>query len=192
MLGKFDEQGRFYEWNKDGSMETIQNRLDAEQIDATEVNAWLEACGGDLQASKLTEEQKYKAALYIQLMSDYEEAIRLHSTDNGWKPVVREERPECPEYGNIWMVPIDKGDYIALTWKTEQYNDTALNNAIQQAEEKIASTDYIITKTQEARLVGDPDPYDNFADIVAERKALRAKIAELKSYLSTNHARTDM
>lgn len=58
---------------------------------------------------------------------------------------------------------------------------------IEEKQEKLSSTDYMIIKTYEAKIIGEPAPYSNINDVIKERQTLRDEIEELNKLLNVKN-----
>jgi hypothetical protein len=138
----------------------------------------------DNALQSITDEQELAAAKTrrAELDAQYQAEVEAHSD---YLPV---EDPGVPDYASTsrlelaWKVTKKK---IVLQYKEVAYDKTAVKSQIAKLTDELASSDYKIAKTNEARLedpTGASDPYDTKA-LLAERKALREQINELESHL---------
>ena len=97
-----------------------------------------------------------------------------------------EEQTYAVEYGKFWKVvdgSLVIGDDIE-TQATQEYKDLVRYNEINEYQQYLNSTDYVITKLNEAK-IEDEDLFNSlkekYAEILIKRKEARAKINELEA-----------
>lgn len=124
--------------------------------------------------------------------------------DNDWqklqeqfanaKPVIFAPTPKHMPMRLCERLYTDRGDNIVCDWRITDMHTPFVQRAIDELKAKLASTDYVIVKTYEARILDEPEPYANLTDIVHERKALRERINELEVCEKdiVTYARVDM
>lgn len=73
---------------------------------------------------------------------------------------------------------------MVQAWEWAKDNQT-IEMHINQLKQRLTDTDYYVVKTYEARLFGNPDPYDaeTLADISKQRNEWRAQVDKLLSLL---------
>lgn len=101
-----------------------------------------------------------------------------------WKPVapIDEDKRKCEDGYIIRLVPYDAADHIDYEYqKVLDVQKVRKDIAVQR--EFLDSTDYQITKCNEAFMLGDPLPYDLKA-LHIERQTARDKINELETILN--------
>ena len=96
-----------------------------------------------------------------------------------------EEQTYCVEYGKFWKVvngSLVIGDDIE-TQATQEYKDLVRSIQINEYQQYLNDTDYVITKLNEAK-IEDEDLFNSlkekYAEVLAKRKEARAKINELE------------
>ena len=97
-----------------------------------------------------------------------------------------EEQTYAIEYGKFWKVvngSLVIGDDIE-TQATQEYKDLVRSNEINEYQQYLNDTDYVITKLNEAK-IEDEDIFNSlkekYAEILIKRKEARAKINELEA-----------
>lgn len=97
-----------------------------------------------------------------------------------------EEQTYAVEYGKFWKV-VDGSLVIAddiETQATQEYKDLVRNNQINEYQQYLNDTDYVITKLNEAK-IEDEELFNSlkekYAEILTKRKEARAKINELEA-----------
>lgn len=97
-----------------------------------------------------------------------------------------EEQTYAVEYGKFWKVvdgSLVIGDDIE-TQATQEYKDLVRYNEINEYQQYLNDTDYVITKLNEAK-IEDEDLFNSlkerYAEILTKRKEARAKINELEA-----------
>ena len=96
------------------------------------------------------------------------------------------EQTYAVEYGKFWKV-VDGSLVIAddvETQATQEYKDLVRNNQINEYQQYLNDTDYVITKLNEAK-IEDEELFNSlkekYAEILTKRKEARAKINELEA-----------
>ena len=96
-----------------------------------------------------------------------------------------EEQTYAVEYGKFWKVvngSLVIGDDIE-TQATQEYKDLVRSNEINEYQQYLNDTDYVITKLNEAK-IEDEDLFNSlkeeYAEILTKRKEARARINELE------------
>ena len=97
-----------------------------------------------------------------------------------------EEQTYAVEYGKFWKV-IDGllviGDDVE-TQATQEYKDLVRSNLINEYQQYLNDTDYVITKLNQAK-IEDEDFFNSlkekYAEVLTKRKEARAKINELEA-----------
>ena len=97
-----------------------------------------------------------------------------------------EQQTYAVEFGKFWKV-VDGSLVIAddiETQATQEYKDLVRSNEINEYQQYLNSTDYVITKLNEAK-IEDEELFNSlkekYAEILAKRKEARAKINELET-----------
>lgn len=97
-----------------------------------------------------------------------------------------EEQTYAVEYGKFWKV-VDGSLVIAddiETQATQEYKDLVRNNQINEYQQYLNDTDYVITKLNEAK-IEDEELFNSlkekYAEILTKRKEARIKINELEA-----------
>ena len=97
-----------------------------------------------------------------------------------------EEQTYAVEYGKFWKVvdgSLVIGDDIE-TQATQEYKDLVRSNEINEYQQYLNDTDYVITKLHEAK-IEDEELFNSlkeeYAEVLTKRKEARAKINELKA-----------
>ena len=97
-----------------------------------------------------------------------------------------EEQTYYVEYGKFWKVvdgSLVIGDDIE-TQATQEYKDLVRSNEINEYQQYLNDTDYVITKLNEAK-IEDEELFNSlkekYAEILTKRKEARAKINELEA-----------
>lgn len=97
-----------------------------------------------------------------------------------------EEQTYAVEYGKFWKVvdgSLVIGDDIE-TQATQEYKDLVRSNKINEYQQYLNDTDYVITKLNEAK-IEDEELFNSlkekYAEILTKRKEARAKINELEA-----------
>ena len=97
-----------------------------------------------------------------------------------------EEQTYAVEYGKFWKVvngSLVIGDDIE-TQATQEYKDLVRSNEINEYQQYLNDTDYVITKLNEAK-IEDENLFNSlkekYAEILIKRKEARAKINELEA-----------
>ena len=97
-----------------------------------------------------------------------------------------EEQTYAVEYGKFWKVvdgSLVIGDDIE-TQATQEYKDLVRSNEINEYQQYLNDTDYVITKLNEAK-IEDEELFNSlkekYAEILIKRKEARAKINELEA-----------
>ena len=97
-----------------------------------------------------------------------------------------EEQTYAVEYGKFWKVvdgSLVIGDDIE-TQATQEYKDLVRNNQINEYQQYLNDTDYVITKLNEAK-IEDEELFNSlkekYAEVLIKRKEARAKINELEA-----------
>ena len=97
-----------------------------------------------------------------------------------------EEQTYAVEYGKFWKVvngSLVIGDDIE-TQATQEYKDLVRSNEINEYQQYLNDTDYVITKLNEAK-IEDENLFNSlkekYAEILTKRKEARAKINELEA-----------
>lgn len=96
------------------------------------------------------------------------------------------EQTYAVEYGKFWKV-VDGSlviDDDIETQATQEYKDLVRSNEINEYQQYLNNTDYIITKLNEAK-IEDENLFNSlkekYAEILTKRKEARAKINELEA-----------
>ena len=96
-----------------------------------------------------------------------------------------EEQTYAVEYGKFWKV-VDGSLVIAddiETQATQEYKDLVRSNEINEYQQYLNDTDYVITKLNEAK-IEDENLFNSlkekYAEVLTKRKEARAKINELE------------
>lgn len=96
------------------------------------------------------------------------------------------EQTYAVEYGKFWKV-VDGSLVIAddiETQATQEYKDLVRNNQINEYQQYLNDTDYVITKLNEAK-IEDEELFNSlkekYAEVLTKRKEARAKINELET-----------
>ena len=96
-----------------------------------------------------------------------------------------EEQTYAVEYGKFWKVvdgSLVIGDDIE-TQATQEYKDLVRSNEINEYQQYLNDTDYVITKLNEAK-IEDEELFNSlkekYAEVLTKRKEARAKINELE------------
>ena len=96
------------------------------------------------------------------------------------------EQTYAVEYGKFWKVvdgSLVIGDDVE-TQETQEYKDLVRSNEINEYQQYLNDTDYVITKLNEAK-IEDEDLFNSlkekYAEILIKRKEARAKINELEA-----------
>ena len=97
-----------------------------------------------------------------------------------------EEQTYSVEYGKFWKVvngSLVIGDDIE-TQATQEYKDLVRSNEINEYQQYLNDTDYVITKLNEAK-IEDEELFNSlkekYAEVLIKRKEARAKINELEA-----------
>ena len=97
-----------------------------------------------------------------------------------------EQQTYAVEYGKFWKVvdgSLVIGDDIE-TQATQEYKDLVRSIQINEYQQYLNDTDYVITKLNEAK-IEDEDLFNSlkekYAEVLAKRKEARAKINELEA-----------
>lgn len=97
-----------------------------------------------------------------------------------------EKQTYAVEYGKFWKVvdgSLVIGDDIE-TQATQEYKDLVRSNEINEYQQYLNDTDYVITKLNEAK-IEDEELFNSlkekYAEILTKRKEARAKINELEA-----------
>ena len=97
-----------------------------------------------------------------------------------------EEQTYAVEYGKFWKVvngSLVIGDDIE-TQATQEYKDLVRSNEINEYQQYLNDTDYVITKLNEAK-IEDEDLFNSlkekYKEVLIKRKEARAKINELEA-----------
>ena len=97
-----------------------------------------------------------------------------------------EEQTYAVEYGKFWKVvdgSLVIGDDIE-TQATQEYKDLVRSNEINEYQQYLNDTDYVITKLNEAK-IEDEELFNSlkekYAEVLTKRKEARAKINELEA-----------
>ena len=97
-----------------------------------------------------------------------------------------EEQTYAVEFGKFWKVvdgSLVIGDDIE-TQATQEYKDLVRSNEINEYQQYLNDTDYVITKLNEAK-IEDEELFNSlkekYAEILTKRKEARAKINELEA-----------
>lgn len=97
-----------------------------------------------------------------------------------------EEQTYAVEYGKFWKVvdgSLVIGDDIE-TQATQEYKDLVRSNQINEYQQYLNDTDYVITKLNEAK-IEDEELFNSlkekYAEVLIKRKEARAKINELEA-----------
>ena len=97
-----------------------------------------------------------------------------------------EKQTYAVEYGKFWKV-VDGSLVIAddiETQATQEYKDLVRNNQINEYQQYLNDTDYVITKLNEAK-IEDEELFNSlkekYAEILTKRKEARTKINELEA-----------
>ena len=97
-----------------------------------------------------------------------------------------EEQTYAVEYGKFWKVvdgSLVIGDDVE-TQATQEYKDLVRYNEINEYQQYLNDTDYVITKLNEAK-IEDEDLFNSlkekYAEVLTKRKEARAKINELEA-----------
>ena len=97
-----------------------------------------------------------------------------------------EEQTYAVEYGKFWKVvdgSLVIGDDIE-TQATQEYKDLVRSNQINEYQQYLNDTDYVITKLNEAK-IEDEELFNSlkekYAEVLTKRKEARAKINELEA-----------
>ena len=97
-----------------------------------------------------------------------------------------EKQTYAVEYGKFWKVvngSLVIGDDIE-TQATQEYKDLVRYNEINEYQQYLNDTDYVITKLNEAK-IEDEDLFNSlkeeYAEVLTKRKEARAKINELEA-----------
>ena len=95
------------------------------------------------------------------------------------------EQTYAVEYGKFWKVvngSLVIGDDVE-TQATQEYKDLVRSNEINEYQQYLNDTDYVITKLNEAK-IEDEELFNSlkekYAEILTKRKEARAKINELE------------
>ena len=97
-----------------------------------------------------------------------------------------EEQTYAVEYGKFWKVvdgSLVIGDDIE-TQATQEYKDLVRSNEINEYQQYLNDTDYVITKLNEAKIEDEDlsnSLTEKYAEILTKRKEARAKINELEA-----------
>ena len=96
------------------------------------------------------------------------------------------EQTYAVEYGKFWKVvdgSLVIGDDIE-TQATQEYKDLVRSNQINEYQQYLNDTDYVITKLNEAK-IEDEELFNSlkekYAEVLTKRKEARAKINELEA-----------
>ena len=97
-----------------------------------------------------------------------------------------EEQTYAVEYGKFWKVvdgSLVIGDDIE-TQATQEYKDLVRSNQINEYQQYLNDTDYVITKLNEAK-IEDENLFNSlkekYAEVLTKRKEARARINELEA-----------
>lgn len=97
-----------------------------------------------------------------------------------------EEQTYAVEFGKFWKV-VDGSLVIAddiETQATQEYKDLVRSNEINEYQQYLNDTDYVITKLNEAK-IEDEELFNSlkekYAEVLIKRKEARAKINELEA-----------
>ena len=97
-----------------------------------------------------------------------------------------EEQTYAVEFGKFWKVvdgSLVIGDDIE-TQATQEYKDLVRSNEINEYQQYLNDTDYVITKLNEAK-IEDEELFNSlkekYAEVLIKRKEARAKINELEA-----------
>ena len=97
-----------------------------------------------------------------------------------------EKQTYAVEYGKFWKVvdgSLVIGDDVE-TQATQEYKDLVRSNKINEYQQYLNDTDYVITKLNEAK-IEDEDLFNSlkekYAEVLTKRKEARAKINELEA-----------
>ena len=97
-----------------------------------------------------------------------------------------EEQTYAVEYGKFWKVvdgSLVIGDDIE-TQATQEYKDLVRSNEINEYQQYLNDTDYVITKLNEAKIEDEVlfnSLKEKYAEVLTKRKEARAKINELEA-----------
>ena len=97
-----------------------------------------------------------------------------------------EEQTYAVEYGKFWKV-VDGSLVISddiETQATQEYKDLVRSNKINEYQQYLNDTDYVITKLNEAKIEDEVlfnSLKEKYAEILTKRKEARAKINELEA-----------
>ena len=97
-----------------------------------------------------------------------------------------EEQTYAVEYGKFWKV-VDGSLVISddvETQATQEYKDLVRSNEINEYQQYLNDTDYVITKLNEAKIEDEKlfnSLKEKYAEILIKRKEARAKINELEA-----------
>ena len=96
------------------------------------------------------------------------------------------EQTYAVEYGKFWKV-VDGSLVIAddvETQETQEYKDLVRSNKINEYQQYLNDTDYVITKLNEAKIEDEKlfnSLKEKYAEILTKRKEARTKINELEA-----------
>ena len=96
-----------------------------------------------------------------------------------------EEQTYAVEYGKFWKVvdgSLVIGDDIE-TQATQEYKDLVRSNKINEYQQYLNDTDYVITKLNEAKIEDEAlfnSLKEKYVEVLTKRKEARAKINELE------------
>lgn len=143
------------------------------------------------QIDALTEDDIKRLNARKQFDTDWQQMLEGYAN---YKTLLHDEQPNVTglQFCNCIYEELD--DCIIGHWQIVDNHSPLVDDEIARLKKELASTDYIIVKTYEARILDEPEPYANLADIVNTRKALRARINELECCERDIilNARTDM
>ena len=97
-----------------------------------------------------------------------------------------EEQTYAVEYGKFWKVvdgSLVIGDDIE-TQATQEYKDLVRSNLINEYQQYLNDTDYVITKLNEAKIENEDffnSLKEKYAEVLTKRKEARTKINELEA-----------
>ena len=97
-----------------------------------------------------------------------------------------EEQTYVVEYGKFWKV-VDGSLVIAddiETQATQEYKDLVRSNEINEYQQYLNDTDYVISKLNEAKIEDEVlfnSLKEEYAEVLTKRKEARAKINELEA-----------
>lgn len=130
---------------------------------------------------KRTPDELMKIVLRKQIDDGYKKRISKYDS---YLPFKEEKYTEEIKEGYFKRPQFREEDGFVIESYHPDIDYSYIKRKIREKQEEIASTDYMVIKAYEAKILGAKEPYDSMVDIINQRQTLRDDINKLQELLN--------